>query len=128
MNSEDITWRLAQLSSLPFQERYVISGAADEYVLDTELLENVDGLKYRVRRPEERENFTNAQIAALEDLFDYIEAHSGEALSGKSREEAATLIRGSDIWNEMRAKAASALDAFGVSAHLTVEEIDRMSE
>lgn len=128
MNVEDITWRLAQLSSLPFQERYVIDGTADEYIIDTELLENIDGLKYLVRRPEEREKFTNAQLAALEDLFDYVEARSGEALSGKSREETATLIRGSDVWNEMRAKAASALEAFGFSAHLTVEEIDRMSE
>jgi len=128
MNAEDITWRLAQLSSLPFQERYVIGGTADEYIVDTELLENIDGLKYLVRRPEERAQFTNAQLATLEDLFDYIEAHSGEALSGKSREDAAVLIRGSDVWKEMRTKAASALEAFGVSADLTVAEIDRMSE
>jgi len=128
MNTEDITWRLAELSSLPFQERYVIGGTADEYIIVTELLENIDGLKYLVRRPEERVQFTNAQLAMLEDLFDYIEAHSGEALSGKSREDAAALIRGSDVWNEMRAKAASALEAFGVSADLTVAEIDRMSE
>lgn len=119
---------MARLSSLSYQERYVIAGTADEYVVDVELLEDVDGLKYQVRRPEGRAQFTNAQLATLEDLFDYIEAHSGEALSGKSREDAAVLIRESDVWSEMRAKAASALAAFGVSADLTVAEIDRMSE
>jgi hypothetical protein len=128
MNESYIIPRLARLSSLSYQERYVIGGSPDEYVIDVELLEDVDGLKYLVRRPEERAKFTNAQLATLEDLFDYIEAHSGEALSGKSREDAAVLIRGSDVWNEMRAKAASALEAFGVSADLTVAEIDRMSE
>ncbi|KDA02478.1 hypothetical protein [Hyphomonas oceanitis] len=128
MNAENIMWRLAQLSSLPFQERYVIGGRADEYVIDTELLENIDWLKYLVRRPGERAQLTNVQLATLEDLFDYIDAHSAEALSGKSRQDAAALIRGSEVWNEMRAKAASALEAFGVSADLTVDEIDRMSE
>lgn len=128
MNKNYIIPRLARLSSLPYQELYVIGGTAAEYVLDVELLEDVDGLKYQVRRPEERAQFTNAQLTTLEDLFDYIEANSGEALSGESREHAAVLIRGSDIWSEMRAKAASALEAFGVSADLSVAEIDRMSK
>ena len=127
MKIKDIIWRLAQLASLPFQERYVIEGTTDEYILDTELLENVDGLKYLIRRSEEKVQFDNAQITMLEDLFAYIEVHSGEALAAKSREDAAVLIRGSEVWNEMRAKAASALEAFGVSADLTVVEIDRMS-
>ena len=128
MGGNYIIPRLARLSSLLYQERYVIGGTPNEYVLDVELLEDVEGLKYLVRRPEERATFTNAQLATLEELFDYLEAHSGEALSGKSREDTAALIRGSDVWHEMRAKAASALEALGVSADLTVEEIDRMNE
>jgi len=127
MKHEDILWRLAQLSSLPFQERYVIGGTPDEYVLDTELLENVDSIKYLVRRPEQQVDFTDLQIRALEQLFEYVELHSGEALSGASGVEAAALIRESSVWHEMRAKAASALEAFGLSPAMTVEEIDRIS-
>lgn len=127
MNAEDITWKLAQLASLPFQERYVIGGTADEYVLDTELLENVDGLKYLVRRPENRVVVTEDQMAALEELFFYIENNSGEVLSGKSREECASLIRESTVWKELRAKAKYALQLFGISVdQMSAEDVDRL--
>lgn len=128
MNTNDITWRLAQLSSLPFQERYVIGGTPDEYVVDAELLENVDGLKYLVRRPENKGTLTEAQRGALEDLFAYIEMHSGDALSAQSHDEGMTLIRESVVWKTLRDKAATTLQLFGLSAEMPVEEIDRLSE
>ncbi|MBR1221012.1 hypothetical protein JQ557_23645 [Bradyrhizobium sp. U87765 SZCCT0131] len=128
MNTGDITWRLAQLSSLPFQERYGIAGTPNEYVVDVELLENVDSLKYIVRRPENEAVLTDAQRGALEDLFAYIEVYSGDALSAQSRDEAIVLIRESVIWKALRSKAATALQLFGLSAEMSIEEIDRLSE
>jgi hypothetical protein len=127
MNIDDITWRLAQLASLPFQERYVICSTADEYVLDTELLENIDGLKHTVRSFENEEVLTNAQKDALEHLFVFIETYSSEVLSAKSRDEVAVLIRESSIWKTLRGKAAAALVSFGLSAEMTLEEIDQLS-
>jgi hypothetical protein len=128
MEVSNITWRLAQLASLPFQERYVIGGTPDEYVLDVELLENVDGLKYMIRRPENEAVLTAAQRDGLETLFAYIETCSGEALARRSRDEGAMLIRESEVWKTLRAKAAVALQLFGLSAEMSVEDIDRLSE
>jgi len=128
MNTADVIWRVAQLSSLPFQERYVIGGTSDEYIIPEELFENVEVLKYSLSKPSECADFTASQLTCLKALIDYIETVSGEALSGNSREDTVFLIRRSNVWNEMRSKAAFTLNAFGVSAELTVEEIDRMSE
>jgi len=128
MNINDVTWRLAQLSSLPFQERYVIGGTPNEYVVDVELLENVDGLKYIVRRPENEGILTEAQRGALEELFAHVEMHSGDALSARSRDEATILIRENEIWKTLRAKAASALQLFGLSPEMSIEEINRLSK
>lgn len=124
---DDIAWRLAQLASLPFQERYVINGTADEYILDTELLENVDGIKYLIRQPDQRSSLSQEQLAALNDLGDYLEAHSGDALSGEQVEERAAMIRGSEVWTTLRAKSALALEAFGIPPSMSVEDIDKLS-
>lgn len=112
MNIDNMTWRLAQLASLPFRERYVIGGTSDEYFLGVELLKDVDALQYIARRPENEAALTDAQRGALEDLFAYIEAHSGDALSAQSRDEQAIMIRESAIWKTLRAKAAAALQCF----------------
>jgi len=129
MDIDDITWRLAQLASLPFQERYVIGGDAEEYVVDSELLENVHGLKFLLQQPQNRNILNNDQITALEDLFIYIEKRSGEALSSKSQEEGALLVRESDIWKTLRSKAGVALSLFGISVdQMSATEVARLSE
>ena len=97
MDSGDIVWRIAQLASLPFQERYFIGGTTNECVLSSELLENVDAIQYKVGRGNEA-NLTDAQRLALQDLFVYIDQHSGEALGAKSRNAEAILIRESSVW------------------------------
>ena len=126
---DDIVWRLAQLASLPFQERYVIGGTSVEYVLDVELLENVDGLKYVIEKSEHRATLNRKQLAELEELFVLIENSSGEALSAVDRAEAATRIRESEVWKTLREKATSALRSFGISVDaLTAEEVDKLSE
>lgn len=124
MNLQLITRPLAELASLSFQERYVIDGTIDRHVLDVELLENVEGLQSLVRQPEHQAELDEAQRSALEDLFSYLEAHSGEALAASSREESATLIRESQVWSTLRAKAAAALRAFGTSPDLMLEKVE----
>jgi hypothetical protein len=127
--ANDIIWRLAQLASLPYQERYIISATVDEYILAVELLENVQGLKYLVLRPEHQGLTDNNQLSSLVDLIQYIEVVSGEALSAKSPEENVTLIRDSSAWKTLRAKAAETLWLFGIDINeLTTEKIDLLSE
>ena len=128
MKVNDIVWRLAELASLPFQERYVIGATAEEYLLATELLENVDSLQYLVSRPENAYLLNADQLAALDELFKCIDEHSGEALSGASDDATAELIRSGTVWKMLRIKASSALSTFGLSATMTVEEIDKLSE
>lgn len=128
MNSDDIVWRLAQLASLPYQERYVINGSPSEYVLDSELLENVDGLKFYFRRPENQGALVGDQADAVDKVISYIEAHSDEALSGDSREARSLLIRESEVWTTLRRLAAHALSQFGLAVdELSIEDIDRLS-
>lgn len=128
MNSDDVIWRLAQLASLPYQERYVIEGNPSEYVLDSELLENVDGLKFYFQRPENQGVLASAQAEAINQLISYIEAHSNEALSGDSRAARSLLIRESEVWATLRRLASLALSHFGVAIdELSIEDIDRLS-
>lgn len=129
MNAEDIIWRLAQLASLPYQERYVIGGTKDEYVLAVDLLENVDSLKYLICRSDDQSLLNADQSAALKNLFAYIEQNSGEALAGRSPEEGAKRIRESDVWKTLRAKAAAALKLFGVCiGRMSAEEVDKLAD
>lgn len=128
MDTRDITWRLAQLASLAFQERYVIGGTKDKHVLDVELLEDVDALQYMLRLQANVPPLTDDQRAALEDLFSYIDANSEEALSAQTRQEAAALIRESDIWITLRTKAAFALTLFGLSPDMPISEIERLTQ
>lgn len=118
MISKNIIWRLASLASLPYQERYVLSGTQDEYIVDVELLEDVDALQYLLSRPENRSQITDEQMKALEDLFTYIDANSTKAVSEVHS------LKESEVWNTLRAKASTSLDLFGVSVdEMTAEEI-----
>lgn len=92
MPRTEIIWRLAQLASLPYQERYVIGGTAEEYVLDTELIENVDAIRFQLNGNAAL-SLTEAQSSALTDLLHYIETHSEEALADVSCEKQAERIR-----------------------------------
>jgi hypothetical protein len=123
---DDAIWRLAQLASLSFQERYVIGGTRDEHILDVDLLEEVLVLKYRVHRPENEAALTDTQRGALEDLWAYIEALSDDALSAESRDKWEILIREGTVWKTLRAKAAAALKLFGLPAEISVEEVERL--
>jgi hypothetical protein len=129
MNVDDIIWRLAALGSLPYQERYVLGGTRDEYAVDTELLEDVDGLQYLLNNPENRQLVNDDQMAALQKLFDLIDTRSGEALARKTREESAALIRESEAWIELRKHSAEALALFGVSVNeLSAEDVASLAD
>ncbi len=84
---------MAPPSSLPFQERYVIGGKTDQYVLDTELLENVDGLGPLLENPANGHVLDDMQSAKLAELVECVRENSGAALSAGSRDSAAIHIR-----------------------------------
>lgn len=126
-DNDNIAWRLAQLASLTYQERYVIGGTKDEYLLDTELIENVDAIRYMLERGGASPTMSDEQATSLQDLLAYVAAHSEEALSAKSREEQTSMIRDSKVWRTLRSKAAVALASFGYATDMSIEEIDAIS-
>jgi hypothetical protein len=116
---------LARLASLPYQQRYIIGGTVETYVLPEELVEDVDGLILRSKYPDNIVLFTGAQMAALDALSSLIDEISGEALSFSLSADVAEKIRSSPIWAELRLRAAIALELFGaVIDTLSVEDID----
>jgi hypothetical protein len=127
MTINDIIVPLARLASLSFQERYVIGGTAEEYVIPDDLLEDVDSFRFRIDRPENRNLLDIVQRAALEDLFRYIDEHSGEALEVETREAFANKLRHSVIWTELRRRAGAILALFGASPDPTADDVNRMT-
>ena len=124
MTIDDILWRLAQLASLQFQERFVIAGTKDEYVLDVELLEDVDAIQYMLERSDPPVPLNEEQVASLADLITYIRKQSAEALRDQSRLDAANHIRNSEIWMTLRQKAANSLSSFGALGANALREVE----
>ncbi len=129
MDTQDITWRLANLASLPYQERYVINGTIEEYLVDVDLIENVDSLKFLIWRPEHRHLINKEQEEALNQLFAFIDANYTAAISAPSRDAGVEAMRSGPVWTEMRALSAQALALFGLSVDdMSIDDIDRLSE
>jgi hypothetical protein len=114
---DDIVWRLACLASLPYQERYVLNGTTDEYVVDHELIDDVDALKFRIRRPENATVLDPNQRVAVEELLSAIE-----------RTEVRDDIREDAGWSALRLSAAAALKTFGMNVEeMSVEDVERLA-
>src|SRR5215813_1058902 len=114
MKNELVT-ALARLASLPYQQRYIIGGTTDTYVLPEELLEDVDGLVRRARRAENSTQVSDARMWALDALIRFIDEHSDEALvECSSREEFFDKILNGATWFELRSKTSAAFAEFGV--------------
>lgn len=130
MKIDYITERLVLLASLPYQKRYLVNGTVNEYVVPEELLD-IDELEHLLTRPENRLVVTSEQMAALNDLCNYIHKHRDTALPAEklSDKEFNTLIQESDVWNTIRTMATTTLTLFGVSVEtMSVEDIDQMME
>ena len=85
----------------------------------------VDGLILQARRPENIGRFSTAQMEALQSLDEFIDEHSGEALTFLSRADAFEKILSGSTWSNLRTKATFAVAQFGRDmAAVSVEEID----
>lgn len=125
--TEDIIWRVANLASWKLQERYIIHGTKDEYLLPNDLLESIGTLQDRIDRSENKDVLTHTQKSALEHLIAYVDANAEEALAPKTREEFLVHLRG-ECWNQLRHKANEVLKLFGMDAPtMTLEEIEALS-
>lgn len=128
MDRPDILWRVAQMASWPFQERFIVNATSDEYVLDTEVIENVDAIRYSLNNTENEASLSAAERSALDNLLGAVTSHSTAALENASREEAIRNIKSGDAWETLRLSAADTLEAFGVDRNPSIEEIERLEE
>jgi hypothetical protein len=128
MDRKDVIWRLACLASLPYQERYVLNGSEELYVTESELIQDIEGIRYVLERPGGLGFLNSGQMQALRELFSYIQLHSAEALAGaQTKAEMEALIKDSQVWKGLRSKAESALKEFGVSVEMTIEDIEDLA-
>jgi hypothetical protein len=126
MTRSDILWRIAQMASWPFQERFVIHGTADEYVLDTEIVENVDAIRYALDRGDSGLSLTSDERKALDHLLAAVRAYGSDALTNEQGKDGALKMKDGSAWRKLRATASDALAAFGVSRDPTLAEIENL--
>jgi hypothetical protein len=117
---------LGRLSSENYQEKYIVHGNIDEYVLPEDLVEDVATLIELSRQDEYRHTLTDVEISELDELFVTIQKH-GKRLFGQPLVSitAYSLIHENEDWLAIRAKAINCLKSFGYEVEkFSPEEID----
>ena len=116
------------MASWPFQERFIVNATSDEYVLDTEVIENVDAIRYAFDRPGNEETLSAEEREALDDLLAVVSASSADALQSASREDAMNKIKSGDAWVKLRHSAADTLEAFGMDRSPSIAAIEALEK
>lgn len=111
MGSDFIISKVAAQASLPYQERWIIGGTRDGYILADDVLEGVSSLGDCI----DQEALSVGQSAALHDLIDFVGRRGAEALSAQTPEDQRRLVLGSEVWKTMREKAALVLSTYNVT-------------
>jgi hypothetical protein len=126
LNFQHVVAQIASLASLPYQERYIVNGTKDEYLLSSELLEDVSSLRYSFDRAENRSVLTDAQRVSLGALIQLIDEVYKYLPEWKSHAQTAEIASDS-TWQTIRVAANDTLKEFGLDAdHLSIEDIDRL--
>jgi len=121
---EDVIWRLAQLASAAFQDRYVVNGSVDSYFRDDELLQDIDALEFRLFRPENANLLDEQQMAAVQKVLGEVRGFDWPAWQG-SRSHHTVLTY--PAWIQLRLAANHALNTFGLDAErMTASDVDAM--
>jgi hypothetical protein len=127
---DDVVWRLASLASFPYQERYVLNGTKDEYLVPEELINDVDALRFWMHRPENQSLLSKDQLASLSSLLAVIEQTDNDKLgfnASVDRLDFLEIFRTGDCWQLLRSKAAESLVSFGFDIEsMSVEDIERI--
>jgi len=135
MVEDEIYWRVGSISSLPFQEKYVIGGTKDCYIREDELINDVYELEKMIRiRPvrdwiyENQIEVSTEQRLALRKLLERLDQIvSDQTNRGEtSRETWANWIRNDPAWISLRRSALYVLKCFDIDPELSVHEIDAL--
>jgi hypothetical protein len=121
-----VVGRVASLASLPYQERWIVRGNKDEFLLANELIEDVYSLRYLVDRPQNASVLTQDQFAAVRALLSCMDNLCPKLPEWQSHAETAGTST-DPVWRALRADANTALKSFGLEVdELSIEDIDRL--
>lgn len=127
---EDVVWRLASLASFPYQERYVLNGTKDEYLVPEDIINDVDALRFWMHQPENQPLLSKDQFASLSSLLAAIEQTDDDKLglsASVSRLDFLAIFRTGDGWQLLRSKAAESLASFGFDIEsMSIADIERI--
>ena len=128
MDGDDLVWRLAQLASLPYQERYVFGGTKDSYRLSSELIEDITFVWVPLLNGDLSKSIGPNQLSSVRLLLDFIDENVDELLAARSQEDNIHYVRDSFAWHEIRKHAMSALSLIGYhDLNLSADEVRRLS-
>ena len=125
MALHNILNNIATLASLEYQERYVIGGTADEYIVIDDLLEDYSSSVYWANHRSNRAKFREDHLVAINQYYDFLLQVWDNAVDARSHAEVAPLMRDQPVWAEIRRRAADTLDKLGISIeHVAIEQLD----
>ena len=128
MDHNDIVWRLAQLASLPYQERYIVQGTSDEFLTARDILEDVDAVRIAMNRG----HVVDGDLSSIDlfaELFHAMDGAIEIASSIKSENRPNDSVIFSKQWDLIRNRAAYLLEHYGINIHdMSVSDIDQLAE
>jgi hypothetical protein len=105
--------RLAPLASLEAQQRWIVHGTRQNYLLPEDLLEDASDVIRMVRSlPRVRDSLPEAAVKAILELDSYLDAASAACAEPMSN---IALIEVEPRWQAIRLQAGRCLDALGFS-------------
>lgn len=103
-----------------------MNGTKERYVLDRELIEDVDALRHSIDRPENLQVLTSHQRQRVWELLNFLDQIDPTLPCWQSHEETAEIE--TDLgWIKLRESANAALRTFGLdAASLSIEQIEEL--
>jgi len=123
MTKNLILKRIAQISSLDYQKRWILNGNKEEYVLLDELLDTTTyAAQHRATHPVLSQNLSIAERKALSQFCDRVNALSEQISWNDPNVSMSQIIESNAAMRGIREAAALCLQAFGLS--FTADELN----
>jgi len=122
MTKDQLLKRIAQLGSLPYQERWVVHGDATEYVLLDELIETtIYAARHRATHPVLSKDLCTAERDALVKFHDQVDELYGQIPWNNPQVSNADIVENNHAMRRIREVAQECLHSLGVQ--FTWEEL-----
>jgi hypothetical protein len=117
---------LGALASKAYQDKYIVHGNADGYVLPEELLDDTEGAVRQALRHPQDFGLNETEIAALEKLLAAIKANSDGVRQQINEGAKKDLVHNNACWSVIRAEALQSFQA--LKFHFDAWEAENMDD